>query len=105
MKMFLDSRKTFGTDHMLNTACIFCSYFRIDTQRDQSFGKQLMPLVDHFCDGTSFVCQIYKSGVCDRDLTFSRRFFMAILTLDFLKPSSLAMSTERTTGSFYLILK
>ena len=34
-----------------------------------------MPLVDHFCDGTSFVCQIYKSGVCDRDLIFFTEIF------------------------------
>ena len=32
----------------------------------------------------------------------SRRFFIAILTLDFLKPSSLDISTARTTGSFLL---
>ena len=35
-------------------------------------------------------------------LFFSLRFFMAILTLDFLNPSSFAISTERTTGSFLL---
>lgn len=33
---------------------------------------------------------------------FSRRFFMATLTLDFLKPSSSAISTERTTGRVLL---
>ncbi len=33
---------------------------------------------------------------------FSLRFFIATLTLDFLNPSSLEISTERTTGSFLL---
>ncbi len=33
---------------------------------------------------------------------FSRRFFIATLTLGFLKLSSLAISTERTTGNFRL---
>ena len=54
------------------------------------------------CTGLELPVSVIKPASLTVILFFSLRFFIAILTLDFLYPSSFAISTERTTGSFLL---
>ena len=93
--MTFDRFKAFLADDMLDAAGIFRGGLLINTKAHQAAGEELVALIDHLCDRASAVGQV-DVAFC----SFSLKFFMATLTLDFLKPSSSAISTPRTTGFF-----
>lgn len=98
--MTFDRFKAFLADDMLDAAGIFRGGLLINTKAHQAAGEELVALIDHLCDRASAVGQVDVPSGVTRICSFSLKFFMATLTLDFLKPSSSAISTPRTTGFF-----
>ena len=98
--------KALSADHMLNPAGVFCGNFRIYSEACEPGGQKGVAFIDTVGNlfsgfGKGAVRVIYPSGettICPLSLNF----FMATLTLDFLKFSSVATSTERTTGRRWL---
>ena len=98
--MLFDRFKAFRADHMLDPAGVFGCGLRIHAEPFQPGGEERMALIDAFSDllfpdSVSVIYPSWDTVICP----LSRSFFMATLTLGFLKFSSVATSTERTTGS------
>ena len=105
LNMLFDCLKTLRTDDVLDAAGVVVGDVLRDAEIFQNLGDHLMPLVDHLRDRSPLIGKINVSGVSHSDLIPFPQMLMAMLTLDFLKSSSLATSTERTTGSFSLNIK
>ena len=90
------AEKLLLADDVLNSAGIFGGYLGVDPQRDQKIGNQGMALINLVGDGLSCGEQKMEPSGLTVIYPFSRRFFMATLTLGLENPSSLAMSMERT---------
>ena len=105
LNMFLDRRKALRTNIVLDTARILESCLFTDSEVHQPFGEGRVALIDRLGDPAAFVGQCNVSLVIYRIRLLTRRFFIATLTLGFEKPSSVAISIERTYGCFSLNIK
>ena len=96
--IFFDCSKADCADVVLNFAGVFGGGFFIYAKLLQPAGQKFMSFIYFLSNFPSGIGQIDKSGISYSNAAV----FMATLTLDFLKPSSPAMSTERTTGRVLL---
>ena len=83
--------KALLTDYVLDPAGIMNRCFFLDSQYHQPGRDQLMTFIYLIGNLMSILCQTDISVV-----GYWRRFFMATLTLGFLKPISAAISTALT---------
>ena len=90
---------------MFNPARVIESCLLIDTEIHQPFGEGSVALIDRLCDPAAFVGQCDMSLVIYQDQIVDPEIFIATLTLGFEKPSSVAISIERTYGCFSLNIK
>ena len=105
LNMFLDCRKALRTNIVLDAARVIESCLFTDSKVHQPFGEGRVALIDRLGDPAAFVGQRNVSLVIYRIRLLTRRFFIATLTLGFEKPSSVAISIERTYGCFSLNIK
>ena len=104
LNMFLDRRKALSTDIVLDAARVLESCLFTDSEVHQPFGEGRVALIDRLGDPAAFVGVMCPSSFT-RIRLLTRRFFIATLTLGFEKPSSVAISIERTYGCFSLNIK
>ena len=68
---------------MFNLAGVGSGCRLVNTKTGQPAGKEFVAFVDCAGNLQTFICEVYPSGVTVIRL-FSRRFFIAMLILDFL---------------------
>mgnify|MGYP006996850573 CR=1 FL=1 len=98
--MVLQCFKTLLTDYMLHFACIFSSNVAVNAKANKPISQPLMSLINHFSDLAATVSKINITSLSYGNFPPSRKFFIAMLTLDFLNPIHLRYRQSAQLAAF-----